>query len=229
MSAPPVGLPVRRDDPLPRGSVASFQGQGSLRLVEIGAGNRATALDWPEVQRARDAGRRVEVVRHDIAPLPGIHVLHDLAQRPWPWKDGEFDGLVAEQVLEHLADLGPTMEEVCRIVKPGGLALVGVPYAMSKAYFQDWTHKTPFTEHTFDYFAPDGEAPPWSDHNFYSRARLRVERLEVVPDLGTFLGLGPHGVEKYLGPRALALAEPLFRRGTLGLRFVLRVVGLEKA
>lgn len=216
-------------EPRPRGSVAAFPGHGPLRLLEIGAGKRTTADDWPEVHRARDAGRSIDVLRHDKAPLPGIHVLHDLDHRPWPWKDSEFDGLVAEQVLEHLDDLGGVMEEVCRVVRPGGLVFAGVPYALSKAYFQDWTHRTPFTENTFDYFAPDGEAAPWSDHNFYSRARLRVERLEVVPDLGTFLRLGPHGVAKYLGPRALQLAEPLFRRGTLGLRFVLRVVGLEKA
>ncbi|MBI4392203.1 MAG: class I SAM-dependent methyltransferase [Euryarchaeota archaeon] len=210
-----------------RGLPAPFTGTGPLRLLEIGAGKRSDLDSWPEVAAARASLRRIELVRNDIVPFDGVDVVHDLSKRPWPFRDAEFDGVVAVQVLEHLEDLGEVMEEICRIVKPGGRALVEVPYALSKAYFQDFTHKTPFTENTFDYFAPDGEAPPWSDYNYYSRARLRTKRLEVIPDLAPFMGVGPHGIEKYLGNATLRATRFLFDRGPLAMRFVLEVVGLK--
>jgi SAM-dependent methyltransferase len=211
----------------PRGAPEPFAGNGPLRLLEIGAGRRSDLDSWPEVRLTRAASRPIELVRNDIVALDGVDVVHDLSKRPWPWRDAEFDVLLAIQVLEHLDDLGAVMEELCRIVKPGGCLLVEVPYALNKAYFQDFTHRTPFTENTFDYFAPDGEAPPWSDYNYYSRARLRTKRLEIIPDLGTFMGVGPHGVEKYLGKAALRGTRFLFDRGPLALRFVLEVVGLK--
>jgi len=43
-----------------------------------------------------------------------------LAENSFPWPDGYFDYIVANQVLEHVTDLTGAMAEVARVLKPGG-------------------------------------------------------------------------------------------------------------
>ncbi|MBL7142500.1 MAG: class I SAM-dependent methyltransferase [Candidatus Pacebacteria bacterium] len=42
--------------------------------------------------------------------------------------EGEFDVIVACEVIEHLTDLGEAAKEIARILKPGGTLIVSVPY-----------------------------------------------------------------------------------------------------
>ncbi len=59
-------------------------------------------------------------VNHDIAMLPGIDIVWDLNMLPWPWASVSVDEVVLKDVLEHLTDFMPAMEELHRILKPGG-------------------------------------------------------------------------------------------------------------
>jgi SAM-dependent methyltransferase len=49
----------------------------------------------------------------------------DAAQARFP--DASFDLIVAMSVFEHIADLGPIVASVRRLLKPGGHLLVGIP------------------------------------------------------------------------------------------------------
>jgi len=61
-----------------------------------------------------------------------------------PFADGEFDRVVAAEVLEHIADDTVAMTELFRVVRPGGTAAVTVPrwlpewvcWALSDAYHE---------------------------------------------------------------------------------------------
>lgn len=57
-----------------------------------------------------------------------------------PFKDKLFDVIVLDQVLEHLKDLKPAIQEIKRVLKPDGIVCVGVPDAsMYEAiYFFDF-------------------------------------------------------------------------------------------
>ena len=44
-----------------------------------------------------------------------------------PFSDGEFDSINIDNVLEHLIEPNNLMKEMCRVVKPGGVILIGVP------------------------------------------------------------------------------------------------------
>lgn len=44
-----------------------------------------------------------------------------------PYSDNEFDCIVAISIFEHIADLEKTMQEIYRILKPGGILLAGFP------------------------------------------------------------------------------------------------------
>lgn len=54
--------------------------------------------------------------------------------KPWPYKDGEADGIVSMHVLECLAwrDLIPALMEAYRVLKTGGVFRAGVPLIESK-------------------------------------------------------------------------------------------------
>lgn len=54
-----------------------------------------------------------------------------------PVQDGSFDGLVAFEVLEHVPNLGQTVSEMVRLVKPGGLILITTPFCWPE-------HETPY-------------------------------------------------------------------------------------
>jgi 2-polyprenyl-6-hydroxyphenyl methylase/3-demethylubiquinone-9 3-methyltransferase len=57
----------------------------------------------------------------------GTFLSHDLT-RPMPFGDGTFDGVWCSEVLEHLFSPLYALQQIHRVLKPGGLALVTVPY-----------------------------------------------------------------------------------------------------
>jgi SAM-dependent methyltransferase len=46
-----------------------------------------------------------------------------------PYKDAVFDLVICSHVLEHIIDDGKAMRELCRVLKPGGIAILQVPYS----------------------------------------------------------------------------------------------------
>jgi SAM-dependent methyltransferase len=116
---------------------------------------------------------RPDHVNHDLAALPGIAVVHDLNRYPWPWPDASADEIVARDLLEHLDDFMAAMEEIHRILKPGAIARIKVPYWNSWCRHADPTHKRGFHELTFRFFDPD--SPYCAERHYYSKARFRIE------------------------------------------------------
>ena len=100
----------------------------------------------------------------------------DLNVFPYPLDSGSADEVFMDNVLEHLNDVTRVMCELHRILKPGGMARIKVPYAKSDWAYQDPTHKAFFTEKSMDYFA-EGYA-----YNYYTRCRFKVVRAELIAD-----------------------------------------------
>jgi SAM-dependent methyltransferase len=65
----------------------------------------------------------------------------------WPYPSNEFDFVFSKSLVEHLNNPLPYFEEAYRILKPGGILITMVPdwEANYKTYFDDFTHRTPFT------------------------------------------------------------------------------------
>ncbi len=64
-----------------------------------------------------------------------------------PFDDNSFDILFSKSFIEHLSDPSNYLDEAFRVLKPGGMLLTLVPDWESnyKIYFDDYTHRTPFT------------------------------------------------------------------------------------
>jgi SAM-dependent methyltransferase len=86
--------------------------------LQIGAGenpNRIAGM-FPDVQWLQsdvDLGYKPDV----IADVTGL-----------PIADGSFDLVIADQVLEHVIDIGRAAQEIQRILRVGGIVIVGVPF-----------------------------------------------------------------------------------------------------
>lgn len=112
----------------------------------------------------------------DVNPACKPDVCHDLNLRPYPFADNTFDLVICLHVLEHVVQLVDAITEIHRILKPGGLLFVEVPYFSSAHFFTDPTHVHAFSSRSFDYFDSDS---PLSKFD-YSNARFSKERVEIV-------------------------------------------------
>lgn len=56
-----------------------------------------------------------------------------------PFKNGSFDSVLLDNVLEHLASPNRLIEEIKRVLKPGGIIVIGVPGL--SGYKRDSDHK----------------------------------------------------------------------------------------
>ena len=106
------------------------------------------------------AGKRVfpAWTNHDkIKHSPFIDVACNLEQMPWCWPDNTFSRIDAWAILEHLPyNLMKSMDELWRILRPGGKVHIKVPdYRYRKAYL-DPTHETRgWADGVFTFFDPN--------------------------------------------------------------------------
>ena len=81
---------------------------------------------------------------------------------PWPWGDSTVDRVHAEDIIEHIADKIHFMNELWRVLKPGGLntgvAIIVTPEATGPGYWQDPTHKSGWVMNSFQYFQAESFA-----------------------------------------------------------------------
>ncbi len=98
---------------------------------------------------------RAGYVNLDVAPLPGVDVVHDLDVLPLPFEDEAFDEIVCQDVLEHV-DLVGVLRECHRILRPGGAIHVQSPHFTSPSVHIDPTHRRAFSVETLDFFAARG-------------------------------------------------------------------------
>lgn len=76
----------------------------------------------------------------------------DLEAFPWPFEPDSVDYVLMDNVLEHLNDISATITELHRILKPGGVVKIIVPYAGAMWAYIDPTHKRFFTERSMDHY-----------------------------------------------------------------------------
>lgn len=91
----------------------------------------------------------------EIAPMDGIDLVLDVRHMPQV-ADGRYDSVYCSGVLEHVDDYRAGLREITRILKPGGVLLLGLP-------FRQGLHLEPhdfwrFTEYGLRYLLQDDYA-----------------------------------------------------------------------
>lgn len=77
---------------------------------------------------------------------------HDLETYPWPFRDNTVEEVFCSHFIEHVSDLVAFINELWRVLKPGGRVQFVAPYYTSVRAFQDPTHKRFISEQLFLYF-----------------------------------------------------------------------------
>jgi len=95
-------------------------------------------------------------VNLDYKQIPGVDVVHDLNEYPWPFEDESIDHIEMQQVLEHLDDHNRAMKEIYRILKKSGTANISVPHFTWEYAFHDPTHKSFWGYQSFYYYVNRG-------------------------------------------------------------------------
>lgn len=108
----------------------------------------------------------------DVRPLPNVDIVQDLEVFPWRDIPDDCANLVmASHVVEHInparGNFIRFMDEVWRILKPGGQFMISAPYAGSPGYWQDPTHVNGCNEITWTYFDPLAKDPSGNPYNLY--------------------------------------------------------------
>ncbi|HBB32227.1 MAG TPA: hypothetical protein DDZ80_23695 [Cyanobacteria bacterium UBA8803] len=143
-------------------NLANFPGS---TVLAIGCGNRQTEHG---------------VVRLDISPSVNPDIVWDLDCIPYPFDNSTFSKIECFDVIEHLSNIPQTLEELHRILKPGGLLKITTPHFSCANSYTDPTHKYHLSYFSFDYFC--------KDHNlaYYSKVRYRIYNRHIQFQGGRF-------------------------------------------
>lgn len=97
----------------------------AYRPNTVGVDVNTRTVDW-----CRSNGLDAHVMQPDVLPFP----------------PASFDGVVLDNVLEHLADPAPLLSEIRRVLGPTGRLVIGVPGI--RGYARDADHKVFYNEET---------------------------------------------------------------------------------
>lgn len=117
----------------------------SMNLLEVGCG-RCEFLYGFAKQGVNVTGVDLSPFAKQSAPDLDIH-LADISKEALPFDDESFDVVYSKSFIEHLENPETYFSQVYRVLGNGGGCLTLVPDWEScyKTYFDDHTHKTPFT------------------------------------------------------------------------------------
>lgn len=115
-------------------------GTGGRLALELGCGNAKKVRDAVGID-ARD---------HDCVDIVG-DVFDVLRQFP----DQTVDAVYSFHFFEHIPDLSALLDEIARVLKPGGRLEIVVPHFSNPYFYSDHTHKTFFGLYTMCYFASE--------------------------------------------------------------------------
>jgi SAM-dependent methyltransferase len=100
-------------------------------------------------------------------------VIADINRGSLPFRDSVFEKIWVVHVIEHVADVIATIEELHRVARPGATIIVETPHYTDFSSFCDPTHRWHLNSFSFRYFTEDG------GFSYYSRRRFRQRRLQV--------------------------------------------------
>ena len=110
--------------------------------------NNLLRIDLGSNRGAKPAGWKTVDIR-------GGDFTADLNGR-WPFEDNSVGAIRAWDILEHLPDKIHSMNEMHRVLVPGGWVLSGTPSTDGRGAFQDPTHVSYWNQNSFWYYTKKG-------------------------------------------------------------------------
>ena len=101
-------------------------------------------------------------------------VISDIDRGALPFRDSSFEAVWVVHVIEHVADVVQTVEELHRVTQPGGTLIVETPHYTDFSSFCDPTHRWHLNSFSFRYFGDDN-----AGFGYYSQVRFREISIHV--------------------------------------------------
>jgi len=102
--------------------------------------------------------KRQGYVGVDALALPGVDIVFDLNNDPWPFADNSIGMFRMQDAIEHLKDPIKTMKELWRCLVPYGWVMIDVPSTDGRGAFQDPTHVSYWNSNSFWYYTKKQQA-----------------------------------------------------------------------
>jgi SAM-dependent methyltransferase len=131
-------VPVRAKIDLP-----ALLAAGKPLQVEIGCG----------------PAKRAGFLGIDALDHPGVELVGDLDEALALLPERSVGLLVAEHVLEHVADLDRTLRSIARVLRDDGAAEIAVPHFSNPLGWSDPTHRRAFGLYSFLYYCAPARQP----------------------------------------------------------------------
>ncbi len=135
------------------------------RLLDVGCGNQPYRPHLPQVTRYVGLDYPVTQALQDFQARPEVYG----DARRLPFADGSFEAVLCSQVLEHVNQPETVLQEISRVLKPGGTGILSVPFIYN-------VHVGPY-----DFF----RYSPFGLQELLGRAGLQVETLRYQGGVGT--------------------------------------------
>lgn len=121
----------------------------------------------------------------DIREMPGVDIVHDVETFPWPLPDESVIMAVSSHLVEHINPhkfgFVNFMNEIWRVMKPGGEIAISCPHGSSQGFLQDPTHCNPINETTWAYFDPYEHRTQGLLYNIYKPKPWQIKFLNWSP------------------------------------------------
>ncbi|MDQ5979927.1 MAG: hypothetical protein QG602_2902 [Verrucomicrobiota bacterium] len=101
--------------------LAEFFPRLTGEVLDVGCGTRPYRRFIPAV---RYVGMELDTPRARAS----FHAEVYYDGRTFPFADGSFDGVLCSQVFEHVFTPGPFLDEIYRVLRPGGCLVLTVPF-----------------------------------------------------------------------------------------------------
>ncbi len=127
-------------------------------------------------------------VNVDCMPLDGVDLvanLDEIRQNSLPYADQSVDEMQMIQVLEHINNPLPLMQELHRIAKPGAVLTVEVPHGSNDNAWEDPTHVRAFFLRSWGYYSQ----PFYSTADYLYRGDWQPDCVKLMVDGPTYKGL----------------------------------------
>jgi methionine biosynthesis protein MetW len=103
----------------------------TIRVLDLGPGEGADLMNVKETFVSSNVELfGVECYDEYVSNLQqkGVNVCKlNIERERFPFEDKTFDIIIANQILEHTKEIFWILSEISRVLKPGGIAIIGVP------------------------------------------------------------------------------------------------------
>lgn len=125
--------------------VKLFGLESNKHLLDVGCG-RGELLVGFQAAGLKVAGADISDVAKKLLPNLDLRIV-DLERNGLPFPDDSFDIVFSKSVVEHLTQPATYLQQVFRVLRPGGLLITMTPSweHQFRIFYADYTHCRPFT------------------------------------------------------------------------------------